>query len=103
MFVSFAPNHTGFKVTSQAISRWIRDVICHAYSHAGLQIPRSSVIAHSTRAVAASLADIRGVSPRDSCAAAMWSNSNVFARHYRLDMLSSKSISTHVLSAAVDR
>ena len=65
-----------------------------------LSIPKSHIKPYSTRAVASSLADISGVSPKDLCDAVMWSNPNVFARFYRLDMASGKSISTHVLSAA---
>ena len=101
LFLSYAPNHMGYKVSSQSISRWIRDTICHAYRQADIQIPRSSIKAHSTRAVAASLADIKGVSPRDLCTAALWSSSNVFAKFYRLDLASNKSISNQVLSQAI--
>ena len=68
-----------------------------------MQIPRSQVKAHSTRAWAASLADISGVSPKDLCTAAMWSSSNVFATFYRLDLGSSRGISSQVLSAAVSQ
>ena len=66
-----------------------------------MQIPRSNVKAHSTRAWAASLADISGVSPKDLCAAALWSSCNVFAAFYRLDLGSSSGISSQILSAAV--
>ena len=57
--------------------------------------------AHSTRAVSTSLADVKGVSPSDLYAAATWSSSSMFARHYRLDMASSEGISSQVLEAAV--
>ena len=92
LFVFYACNHLGFSVSSQTISRWIPDLICHAYRKADIQIPRATISAHSTRAVATTLADIRGVSPRDLCSAALWANSNVFAKFYRLDMVSGKSI-----------
>ena len=78
LFLSYDHNHLGCKVSSQTISRWIKEVICHSYRKAGIQIPRSSVKAHSTRAWAASLADLSGVSPKELCAAALWSSSNVF-------------------------
>ena len=51
-------------------------------------------------AVDSSLVDICGVSLADLCAAATWSSSFVFAKHYRLDMASSKIISKQVLTAA---
>ena len=67
----------------------------------GREIPSSLIKAHSTRAVATSLADIKGVSPTDLCAAATWSSSSVFVKHYRLDMTASEGISSQVLAAAV--
>ena len=102
LFLSYSPSHLGFKVSSATISRWIRDTICHAYRHANLPIPRSRLKAHSTRAMAATLADISGVTSKELCDVAMWSNPNVFARFYRLDVASKKSISSQVLSAAFD-
>ena len=91
----------GSAVNKTTVSRWIKQTILHAYRQADRAIPVSSVRAHSTRAVASSLADIKGVSPADLCAAATWSSSLVFAKHYRLDMTASRSISTQVLAAAV--
>ena len=101
LFVSYQAGKQGNKVTKATIARWIKNTILFAYRHLGRQIPVSSVKAHSTRAVAASLADVKGVSPADLCAAATWSSSLVFAKHYRLDMSARKSISSQVLSAAV--
>ena len=57
----------------------------------------SHVSARSTRAVTASLADIHGVSPRELCRATMWSDTSVFAKFYRLDMVAAKGISNSVL------
>ena len=103
LFVSFQNRggRMGMAVGKATVSRWIKQTILHAYRHCNRSIPVSSVKAHSTRAVASSLADIRGVSPADLCAAATWSSSSVFAKHYRLDMTASKSISKQVLTAAV--
>ena len=101
LFVSYAAAHVGCRVSSQSISRWVRDTICSAYRHFGVVLPRSEVSAHSTRAVAASLANIAGVSPRDLCAAAMWSSFSVFAKFYRLDMVSSRSLSSRILQQAM--
>ena len=101
LFVSYAVGRSGYKVSSQSISRWIRDTICSAYRQLGVNLPRSEVTAHSTRAVAASLANIAGVSPRELCAAAMWSKFSVFAKFYRLDMVAVKSLSSKVLQEAL--
>ena len=103
LFISYAINHTGFKVSSQSISRWIRDTICFAYNKQGIQLPRSEVKAHSTRAVAASLANIQGASATDLCQAAMWSSSFVFAKFYRLVMVAANSISNRVLQGALSQ
>ena len=67
----------------------------------GVEVPKSSVRAHSTRAVATSLADIRGVSPADLCQAATWSSHKVFAKYYRKDRVATTGLSTQVLSATV--
>ena len=91
LFVSYAINHTGFRVSSQTISRWIRDTICLAYEQQGVILPSSQVSAHSARAVAASLANLAGVSSSELCAAAMWSSYSVLAKFYRLDMVPARS------------
>ena len=91
----------GSAVDKTTVSHWIKQAILHAYRHTGKSIPTSAIRAHSTHAVASSLADIRGVSLADLCAAATWSSSLVFTKHYRLDMTASKSISKQVLTAAV--
>ena len=101
LFCSYAVNCTGHKVSSQTISRWIRDTICFAYEKQGITIPRSHVSALSTRAVAASLADIQGVSYRELCRAALWSDTSVFTKFYRLDMVAAKGISNSVLKGAL--
>ena len=51
--------------------------------------------------MAASLADVSGVSPRDLCEAAMWANSSVFARFYRLDLVASRNMSSQILQTAL--
>ena len=101
LLVSYQAGKQGIAVSSRTISRWIKQTILFCYAHMGRRVPSSSIRAHSTRAIASSLADIKGVSPRDLCAAATWSSHSVFARYYRLDMASSKSISRQVLEAAV--
>ena len=101
LLVSFKPGQLGGKVSKATIARWIQDTITFAYTLMGRATPSTSVKAHSTRAVATSLADLKGVSPSDLCRAATWSSSLVFAKHYRLNMAAGRSVSTRVISAAV--
>ena len=67
----------------------------------GREIPMQDVRAHSTRAAAASLADLMGASTEDLCAAATWSSHLVFAKHYRLDFAANRGIASQVLAAAM--
>jgi hypothetical protein len=101
LLVSYKSGQLGGKVSKSTIARWIQDTISLSYSLMGRDLPVSSVKAHSTRAVASSLADLKGVSPSDLCRAATWSSSSVFAKHYRLNMTAGRSVSTQVISAAV--
>ena len=100
LFVSYKSGSEGHKVSKQSISRWIRDTICHSYRHLDRAVPRSSFRAHSTRAAASSLADLRGVSPSDLCKAATWSSACVFAKLYRLNMTKKTGFSSEVLKVA---
>ena len=101
LFVSYKPGQSGGKVSKSTIARWIQDTISFSYTLMGRTIPSTSIKAHSTRAVATSLADLKGVSPSDLCRAATWSSSMVFAKHYRLNMAADRSVSTRVISAAI--
>ncbi len=101
LLISYKAGQLGGKVTKSTVSRWIQETIAFSYTLMGRSQPVSSVRAHSTRAVATSLADLRGVSPSDLCRAATWSSSSVFAKHYRLNMTAGRSVSTQVISAAV--
>ena len=100
LFVSFAGRTLGKKVSAQTLSRWIRKLICQSYQLMGRDIPVQDVRAHSTRAMAASLADLMGTSVEDLCAAATWSSNLVFAKHYRLDFAAKRGIAAQVLAAA---
>ena len=57
----------------------------------------------STRTIAATLADIQGVSPRELCRAAMCSNTSVFAKFFRLDMVAAKGMSNIILKGAMSK
>ena len=100
LLLSYKPGQLGEKVSKNTVSRWIQDTISMSYSLMGRPIPKSELKALSTRAVAASLADIRGVSPTDLCRAATWQSGSVFARHYRLNMAAGKGVATRVITAA---
>ena len=102
LLLSYQPGAgLGHKINKATVARWIRQTVCLAYEKAGRPVPQR-VRAHQTRALAASLADLRGVSPADLCAAATWSSANVFAKFYRLDLAASeRGISTQVLKAAM--
>jgi hypothetical protein len=84
LFVSYARNSLGCKVSSQSISRWISRTIVYTYELLGRPIP-SNVTGHSTRSMGASMADLAGVSIQDLCKAADWKSGYVFAKYYRLD------------------
>ena len=101
LLLSYKPGQLGEKVSKSTIARWIQETIIMSYSLMGRALPRSEVHAQSTRAVAASLADVKGVSSADLCKAATWQDGSVFARHYRLNMAAAKSIATQVITAAV--
>ena len=101
LFVSVGAKSLGKKVSVQTISRWIRLTICKAYAQMGRELPISEVRAHSTRAMATSLADFIGASAEDLCTAATWASPVVFVKHYRLDLAASRGIAFQVLEAAV--
>jgi hypothetical protein len=67
----------------QMLSHWIVDMITTAYRLAGMPV-LGSVVAHSTRDVAASWALLRGVPLADICAAASWASYCNFNRYYRV-------------------
>lgn len=84
LFVSYAPNTLGKKVTSQRLSKWIVGLVSLCYSLSKIPLP-ASVVAHSTRAVATSTAFLAGTSLDDICGAATWKMPNTFIKHYAID------------------
>ena len=96
LFVSYKPGSEGAPVSKARIASWLVSIISKAYSSQGLDPPQG-VKAHSTRAVGASLAFERGLSVFDVCRAATWSDSLVFARHYRLDAVPQGSSLSHAV------
>ena len=101
LFVSYKHRHEGDHIEVATLSRWIKETICFGYKQQGKKPPKPSIKPHTTRAMAASFADLRGVGAVDLCRAATWSDASVFAKFYRLDVAAEEGISTHVLAAAV--
>ena len=71
--------------SSSSLSRWLVSAISLAYE-LHQKTPPEGLRAHSTRAVAASTALLRGVDLPDICRTATWSWVSTFITHYRLDM-----------------
>ena len=79
LFIAYG-QEAGTAITKQRLSHWLVDVISHAYSTSGEALP--TVKAHSTRAVATSVAVLRGAPLEEICQAADWKTPNVFISHY---------------------
>ena len=79
LFIAYG-QEAGTAITKQRLSHWLVDVISHAYSTSGEVLP--TVKAHSTRAVATSVAVLRGAPLEEICQAADWKTPNVFISHY---------------------
>ena len=99
LFVCYGGCRKGQPLSKQRLSKWIVEVIVHAYTSQGLPAP-SNVRCHSTRSVSTSWAALKGVSLQDICAAATWESSCAFARYYRVNVASLPAVATAVLSAA---
>ena len=103
LLVQFSQRFLGQPATLQHISKWVVEVINMAYAHYGKD-PPDHVTAHSTRAIATSMATLGGASIQDICKAATWSSSHVFVKHYKLDVVprSAGSISSTDLKTALE-
>ena len=91
LLLCFGKKVRGEPVSKQRISTWLKEVIKDCYALKGLAQP-DHVKGHDVRKQATSWADLAGVDPEKICQAATWQStnklSNMFARHYRLDLLS---------------
>ena len=85
LFVSYKQGAQGLKVTKRRIGVWLQELVHSAYTSLG-KVPPKGIRAHDTRGHSASWAEFNNVIPADICAAATWSSTSVFARHYRLDV-----------------
>ncbi|KAK0136689.1 hypothetical protein N1851_027136 [Merluccius polli] len=99
LFVCYGGCRKGQPLSKQRLSKWIVEVIVHAYTSQGLPAP-SNVRCHSTRSVSTSWAALKGVSLQDICAAATWESSCTFARYYHINVAALPAVATAVLSAA---
>ena len=100
LFVTYQSGRQGKEASKTTIAKWLKMCIQEAYTRQHLPLP--SVQAHSTRKQSVSWADMNNISIKDICQQATWSSSNVFIKHYKLDMASSVSSSyaSSVLRAA---
>lgn len=87
LLVCYGEEKLGQPVSRQRVSTWLKEVILDAHHRQGVRA--GHVVGHDTRRAAASWAHVAGVAPRTICEAAMWKSSNVFARHYKLDLMHS--------------
>ena len=86
LFLAYGGKTPGQPITSQRISKWLSLLIKDCYSQMDLP-PPCSVTGHQVRKTATSWADVCRVDAEEIRRAATWSSSNMFARHYRLDVL----------------
>ena len=101
LFLAYGGKTKGQPISVQRISNWLCELIEDCYKLMGLP-PPGSVKGHQVRKAAASWADVCGVSPDLIRQAATWQSSNMFARHYRLDVVRANAteFSTRILQAA---
>ena len=99
LFVCYGGCGKGQPLSKQRLSKWIVEVILHAYKSQGLPAP-SNVRCHSTRSVSTSWAALKGVSLQDICAAATWESACTFARYYRVNVAAQHAVATAVLATA---
>ena len=88
-FVTFQKGCQGRPASPVTIAHWLKAFIQEAYEHS--QLPLPAVRAHSTRKLSTSWAELKHISIRDICQQANWASSNVFVKHYKLNLASSVS------------
>ena len=102
LFLCYCGQKKGLPISFSSISRWLVSAISLAYE---LQhkSPPEDLRAHSTRAVASSMALLKGVDLPDICRTATWSRVSTFISHYRLDTRAKKEtrLGRAVLTAAL--
>ena len=86
LFVAFGGKSKGAPVSKRTIAGWIVSVIHQAYLRANKPLPSSKIRAHSTRAMASSLALFHRAAFEDILKAADWRRSTTFTKHYSLQL-----------------
>jgi hypothetical protein len=89
LFVAYGNKTLGQPVTVKRVSAWLRELIQDCYER--LDLPPPACSGHQVRKMATSWADLAGVDPELIKQAATWSSNNMFARHYKLDVIRSES------------
>ena len=104
LFLCYGKQKLGQPVSKQRISSWMKEVIADCYERTNLP-PPSGVQGHQVRKMATSWADLAMVDPQKICEAATWRSSNMFARHYRLNLLHEgrMELGTRVLALAASK
>ena len=88
LFVCYGHQSQGRVVNKRTISGWLVKVIRAAYAAAGKPLSQK-VKAHSTRAQATSIANLKGVPFENIMKAADWRQKSTFIRHYGLEVAGS--------------
>lgn len=91
LFVSSQPASLGAKVIPSILGHWIWACIAKSYEVQALPLPKS-IMAHSTRNAATSVAWATQASLEEVCHAAIWSSLSPFIRHYKLDVYTSAEV-----------
>ena len=99
LFVCYGGRGKCHHLSKQRLSKWIVEVILHAYRSQGLPAP-SNLQCHSTRSVSTSWAALKGVSLQDICAAATWESLCTFACYYHVNVAALPAVAMAVLSTA---
>lgn len=86
LLVCYGSAKRGRPVSKQRVSTWLKEAVTECYRLQGVALP-GSVRGHDSWRQATSWAHVGGLAPRLICEAALWQSSNMFARHYKLDLL----------------
>ena len=99
LFIAYGGQIKGKPISKQRLSNWLVECFELTYEKHDLPVP-DAVKGHQTRKMAVTYADMTGADPQAICKAAIWQNSNMFARFYRLDAIAN-SIRSYSFSLTV--
>ena len=86
LFLAYGKQVRGQPISKIRISQWLKMTVEECYKIMHLD-PPEGVKGHQVRKQAVSWADMAGVDPQKICDAATWKSDNMFAQHYRLDII----------------